>query len=1524
LGEREDLLAALRARLEQANASEDFAAVLEPGAVAEGRRLYEIAREDLEVLCTIGWVHWYRYHGQPEGQDQEDFGISVRALTHCFVHGVDDLPDALLPLLAQESVPVAGAWLAESLRGGGADRDLILATARAWQRIVDCVPPEHRDGPRYLCDYGLALFLWFEQTGERADVDAAIDATRAALAIAPVGFPDADRAVVLSNLCMGLRARARLAGSAADLEEAIEVGRAAMAAAPAGHPSRARHLHNLGMALQDRFTRAGAAADLDGAIEAYQASVSDPGVDPVARELTMSLLGVALQARFSRDNALSTLNAAVEAYRAALADGVGGRVNRPAVLGSLGIVLAKRFGRARDPADLDAAIEAFRQSASGRPAGDPLSIDSLFNLGIALHDRYSRTAAPADLDAMIEANRQAAAIAPEGHPVLPEILSNLGMALCSRFEQTGAPADLDAAISASERAVAIAGDKTIVQSTLNLAVALKHRSSRTGDPADLDAAIDAERAAMAMAPASHPSWAAARLNLGVSLWTRFQRTDTLADLEASVELSLEAAGAVPPGHPDRPRLLSNLSSAYLSRHTRLGDMADLDAAVKTAQEAADTAPPGDNSRRFYLSNLGHALATRFKRTGRLADVDKALEATRAALASTPPDSPDRALCLSGLGNQLRSRFEWTGDARDLDAAIEAGNAAAQAAAAGSPSRATILCELAVALCLRFYQAGSQADLDGAVEASRAAVAVAVPGHVDRGLYLGMLGDALRMRFGQRGALADIDAAIDAMQAAVAAAPEGHGNHAAYLAGLCGAARDRFWRTGEAADLDTAIEAGQAAVDAAMPGHPYRALIMSVLGNLLQLRFIRTGVQADLDVAIEMTQAAVDGAPAGHLAREQALVMAASARYVRFGSTGARDDIDAAVQFLRDALDVAPPGPIQASRLLGLGVTLYLRYQLTGLPADQEAAAAAAAAAAAMTVSPPSYRIQAAALGAAIAAASDPSQAADLLELAVRLLPATASIRLARDDRQFALDNLAGLASEAAALALNNMADGASSEQRAIRALRLLEAGRAVLLSQALDTRSDLTDLRQLHPDLARRFTELRDVLDQPAEDTAGPVGLTLGAARATSDGARPVARDRQKLADEFTEVQEQIRRLDGFSSFGLPPSVGELLAEASDGPVVAFSTSGFRCDALLLTADGIKAAELPDLTLEDLTNKATSFHQALRAVTSPEGPPDGPDNPQETLLRVLAWLWDTVAEPVLRVLGYDREPRPGEQWPRVWWAPGGLLGLLPLHAAGHHLDQPGEHGRATVMDRVVSSYTPTVRALRYSREHARATAIPGSPGSRSLIVAMPTTPGIPGGALPGVTGEVGLVRDLLPDPVVLSEPDPGAHPGAAPDQIPTKANVLARLSGCAVAHFACHGASDLANPARSRLLLHDHETDPLTVASLAPVNLASARLAYLSACQTAAVPANGLMDEAIQLVTAFQLAGFPGVVGTLWEIGDTAATTIASKFYTRLRTSQGTLDTSGAARALHRAVRDQRDRYPRQPFLWAGYVYAGT
>ena len=190
---------------------------------------------------------------------------------------------------------------------------------------------------------------------------------------------------------------------------------------------------------------------------------------------------------------------------------------------------------------------------------------------------------------------------------------------------------------------------------------------------------------------------------------------------------------------------------------------------------------------------------------------------------------------------------------------------------------------------------------------------------------------------------------------------------------------------------------------------------------------------------------------------------------------------------------------------------------TGAQADWDGALSLYAQAAEVDEAPPSDRILAARAAALLAAHSEPGRAASLLQAAVRLLPQVAPRQLERSDQEYAIGRFAGLAGSAAALALAD--PGIASGERAARALGLLEAGRAVLLSQALDTRSDLTDLRHQYPDLAGRFAELRDRLDQPSGESAARTPLT------SSDSDQPdrEAQDRYRLANELTAVIEQIR-----------------------------------------------------------------------------------------------------------------------------------------------------------------------------------------------------------------------------------------------------------------------------------------------------------------------------------------------------------------------------------------------------------------
>ena len=342
--------------------------------------------------------------------------------------------------------------------------------------------------------------------------------------------------------------------------------------------------------------------------------------------------------------------------------------------------------------------------------------------------------------------------------------------------------------------------------------------------------------------------------------------------------------------------------------------------------------------------------------------------------------------------------------------------------------------------------------------------------------------------------------------------------------------------------------------------------------------------------------------------------------------------------------------------------------------------------------------------------------------AAELLGLVAPRSLTRGDQEHLLEELGGLGADAAACCVHaGLAD---------RAVELFEQGRGVLLGQALDTRTDLTALAEQHPDLAARFTALRDDLDR-AETLPGLRGAAGGTDGAATDGRAEAARRdmerRRAAAAAFDQVIAEIRQLPDFRGFLRPPPVAELLAAAAEGPVVVVTVSRFGSHALILTGGGVlDPVPLPGLTPETVYDRVVAFLGALEDAWSPAAGAGGRAAAEQQLGDTLGWLWDALAGPVLDRLGITGPPRDGQPWPRLWWCVSGLLSFLPVHAAGHHRTR-ADAAPATVIDRVISSYTPTIRALTHARRPGPATAggggdRPGA-GDRVVAVAMPHTPG---------------------------------------------------------------------------------------------------------------------------------------------------------------------------------------------------------
>jgi hypothetical protein len=485
--------------------------------------------------------------------------------------------------------------------------------------------------------------------------------------------------------------------------------------------------------------------------------------------------------------------------------------------------------------------------------------------------------------------------------------------------------------------------------------------------------------------------------------------------------------------------------------------------------------------------------------------------------------------------------------------------------------------------------------------------------------------------------------------------------------------------------------------------------------------------------------------------------------------------------------------------------------------------------------------------------------------AIAVLPAVVGYGLGRRSQEHAIAGWTGIPLGAAAMAV--------AAGRPEQAVELLEAGRGLLLVQGMETRASFDAVRDIAPELAARL-----------EATAAAMrGGSEWEEPAPGGGSHARRQRRRDLAGQWERAVAEVRALPGLTGFLAAPGADRLHAAAADGPIAVVNASIQRCDALLVTRDGVHQVAL-DTTADAVAERATAF---LRAVLEP-GEHLADHSTDAVILETLQWLWRVVARPVLAELDLlGRQDT--KDLPRLWWCPTGPMAFLPLHAAQ-------EDGADGVLDRVIPSYTPTIRAL----EHAGA-AGPASSASDVLVVAQP------GQGLAWAAEEATVVGESFSHTTVLSN-------AAA-----TREAILAALPSATIAHFACHGVLEVDAPSTSGIRLHD---GTMTVLDVSRLHLRSAELAYLSACSTA-VGGIELADEAIHLTSALQLAGFRQVIGTLWPVPDLLAVQVAADVYTRLASRNGTVGPPQGAAALHQAVHDLRDSYPARPFLWASYVRIG-
>ncbi|KAJ7258706.1 TPR-like protein [Mycena rebaudengoi] len=1151
----------------------------------------------------------------------------------------------------------------------------------------------------------------------------------------------------------------------------------------------------------------------------------------------------------------------------------------------LGRSLRHRFERCGRLPDINQSVMLLEAAVERTLQGDSHEPSRLNDLGNSLLRRFERLGGLDDLNQSTK----------------PSLLNNLGNSLLGRFERLGGLDDLNQSVLRFEAAVTLTPDGHPDKPSWlnNLGNSLLGRFERLGGLDDLNQSVLRKEAAVTLTPDGHPSKPSRLNNLGNSLLGRFERLGGLDDLNQSV-LRFEAAVTLTPdGHPSKPSLLNNLGNSLLGRFERLGGLDDLN------QRHPD--------KPSWLNNLGNSLLGALSDLVVLDDLNQSVLRKEAAVTLTPDGHPSKPSRLNNLGNSLLRRFERLGGLDDLNQST------------ATPSKPSLLNNLGNSLLGRFERLGGLDDLNQSVLRKEAAVTLTPDGHPDKPSRLNNLGNSLLGRFERLGGLDDLNqSSVLRFEAAVTLTPDGHPDKPSRLNNLGNSLLRRFERLGGLDDLNqSSVLRKEAAVTltpdghpskpsrlnnlgnhslAALSdlvvlmistnGHPDKPSLLNNLGNSLLGRFERLGGLDDLNQSVLRFEAAVTLTPDGHPSKPSLLNNLGNSLLGRFERLGGLDDLN---QF-EAAVTLTPDGhPDKPSRLNNLGNSLLGRFERLGGLDDLNQSVLRFEAAVTLTPAghqtiPHSCVTWGIHCTNALRKLHDPQDSQQLL-LHYTQLHAQQQALQASDLMQ----PHGQVVRDAASAAI-----GAHDYKKAVE---WLDQGRSVIWGQLLNLRTPVDELRKSHPGLADRLVSLSTLLET-AGTPSNPVADTL-----KPESLDSIAKQSHALVLERNQVLQQIRELPGFERFLLSKPTSELSLAARMGPIAILNISAYGCDALILMPGlGNEVIHVP---LSDFTiHEAQVFAKVLASIVGTPGRSDrlfgfqeGYMAPDDIFSHILSVLWFKIVHPILNALAITKPVR--QDLGHIWWCPTGPLVFLPIHAAGVYGEDQAFGSKLS--DFLISSYTPSLTALI---EGFR----PHTESQEELQLLAVTQPSAVGQSyLPGTQEEIKFIlQQVAGKKVQLQWLD---------EEMATIDEVQEGMTNSRWVHFACHGVqSD--SPTESALLLAGRSR--LTLSNIIQLNLPNADLAFLSACQTA-TGSQELQDESVHLTAGMLLAGYRGVIGTMWSIDDNDAPQVAGDVYAHLL-EVSPPDPTRAAQALHLAVQRLREQPgARKSFLhWVPFIHFGV
>ncbi|KAG2073862.1 hypothetical protein BDR04DRAFT_1049358 [Suillus decipiens] len=848
-----------------------------------------------------------------------------------------------------------------------------------------------------------------------------------------------------------------------------------------------------------------------------------------------------------------------------------------------------------------------------------------------------------------------------------------------------------------------------------------------------------------------------------------------------------------------------------------------------------------------------------------------------ALTLRPRGHPDRPVSLYYLTEALIWRYSYHATTVDIfksaQLCIYLRRLILELCRLGNQNNTSPLDKLAKTVKTRFQKCDNFEDIDQNIQLCREVVSMCPEGHPNRVTYLINLAMSLHRRFDHQGEFHDLNEVIFLYEEALPLRPVGHEYHDASLDGLGRALLARFNQYSGIDDINRATGLFRKALASCPPGRPNRDTRLNNLAAVLITRHDKLHVDDDLDEAIESCRESLLLLKQDHPERHRNLFNLSMALCSRFAQTRKNEDVEEAIGLLQHSLVALPPlHPDRYFSYKWLKEAYLSRYRILPNAVDLSLAMENFRLASKHPTQGFPERIKEAIQWAHQSEVYGHESALEAYQTCLDLFDNHVT-RSSRRNTATAFDGAHSLPINAASCAIR-----CNDLQRGVE---LEEQGRDQQWSLASRLRTPLDNLKSINIPLAHRLSELSKHLSD-AQNSAGSTD------RAAANRAAMMY---ERLTTQWEAAVAEIRSLQGFSRFLLPPSYKVLQVAARHGPVIILIASRYSCNAIIVSASGEPHhVPFPSLALTDLEMLKKHFANVIRDTTRM-----GAKESRTALIALLRTIWDEVMSPIVNVLQHHLK-LPSRS--RIWLCPTAAFTSIPLHAASpFRMNADGPGPNLCLEDLYICSYTPTLSALIRAQQTMKTRRI-----TPSFAVIGQDQPGAgQGTVLASVYNELELVHKHVPPDIKFTH--------LSGDEA-TQASALEALRRNNWVHLACHGKQDYALPSNSHFAMRNK---PLTLLDIMENDAPQAEFAFLSACHTSRSDEK-LPDEVIHLTAGLQFSGFKSVVGTLWEVDDIAKHVIVEAFYENMfkDLDEGVMDCTKAAWALNKATYVVKKKVPLQ------------